>query len=176
MTTWFRNADHRFPFLWEDPSQPPARWHGTGEGPAQYLADTPDGAWAEFLRHEEISDPRDLTGVERDIWAIEVDSKEPVADPSLPDAVLVGGRASYPRCQLEARRLRLAGATALRAPSAALLAGGARGEVVDGGLVDGTPRDGQVLVLFGPRPTLRGWLCARRGRPSERLLRVVRPL
>ena len=43
MPVWFRNADRRWPFLWEEASQPPARWHGPSEGPAQYLADTPDG-------------------------------------------------------------------------------------------------------------------------------------
>jgi hypothetical protein len=50
----YRHADARFPFLWEGASQPPARWHGPGEGPVQYFADTPDGARAEFLRHEGI--------------------------------------------------------------------------------------------------------------------------
>ena len=69
---WFRNADTRFPFLHESSAQVPARWHGAGAGPAQYLADTADGAWAEFLRHEEISDPRDLAGISRNLWAVEV--------------------------------------------------------------------------------------------------------
>jgi len=86
---WFRNADRRWPFLWEDSSQPPARWHGPGEGPAQYLADTPDGAWAEFLRHEEIIDPADVSGVRRHLWAIELPGNEPVPEaPGLLPAVL----------------------------------------------------------------------------------------
>ena len=55
----FRQTDHRYPFLWESAEQPPGRWHGAGEGPAHYCADTPDGAWAEFLRHEEIGDAAD---------------------------------------------------------------------------------------------------------------------
>ena len=58
-------CDSRFPFLWEGAGQPPARWHGDGEGPVHYLTDTPDGAWAEFLRHEEIRDPQDLETVTR---------------------------------------------------------------------------------------------------------------
>ena len=41
----FRNVDSRMPFLWEDDRQPAARWHGDGEGPVAYLAETPDGAW-----------------------------------------------------------------------------------------------------------------------------------
>ena len=49
----FRHADPRFPFLREDSSQHVGRWNGTGEL-THYFCDTPDGAWAEFLRHEEI--------------------------------------------------------------------------------------------------------------------------
>ena len=96
MPVWFRNADRRWPFLWEDASQPPGRWHGPGSGPAQCLADTPDGAWAEFLRHEEITDPVDLEGIARHLWAIEdsSDEEEPAA-PDLPGSVLQGGLDSY---------------------------------------------------------------------------------
>jgi hypothetical protein len=173
---WFRNADRRWPFLWEDATQPEARWHDTGEGPAQYLADTPDGAWAEFLRHEEISDPADLEGIQRNLWAVEVPDGEARVRLRLAGGVMRGGLSTYPTCQAEARRLRGAGATALDAPSAALLDGGARGEFVRGGLVEATDRDAQVLVLFGARESLRGWLCASDGRPRERLLALVRPL
>jgi RES domain len=177
MPVWFRNADRRWPFLWEDASQPPARWHGPLEGPAQYLADTPDGAWAEFLRHEEITEPADLPGIRRHLWAIEVPSKDP--DPQIPDLpgdVLQGGLDSYPECQREARRLRGDGATSLEAPSAALYDGCARGEFMRAGLIEADARDGRVRVLYGMRPDLRGWLCADQGQPSERLLPLVRPL
>jgi RES domain len=177
MPVWFRNADRRWPFLWEDASQPPARWHGPREGPAQYLADTPDGAWAEFLRHEEISEPADLPGIRRQLWAIEVPSEDPDPQiPELPRDVLQGGLDTYPECQREARRLRGDGATSLEAPSAALHEGCARGELTNAGLREADPRDGLVRVLYGPRPDLRGWLCADQGRPSERLLSLVRPL
>lgn len=172
---WFRNADTRWPFLWGDPTQPAARWHGPGEGPAHYLADTPDGAWAEFVRHEEIDDPSDLAGVRRHLWAIEVADDEPFERPTLPDATLRGGLEAYAACQVEARRLRSGGASALEAPSASLVNGGARGQHVRGVLVEAVERDGRVRVLFGPRSDLRGWLCAE-GRPDERLLPLVRPL
>jgi hypothetical protein len=172
---WFRNADHRFPFLWGVRSQPAARWHAFGDGPAQYLADTPDGAWAEFLRHEEIKDPADLAGVERDLWAVAVPDQR-YARPRLARSRLLGGLSSYPVCQAEARRIRATGTRALLAPSAALIAGGARGQRVRGALVEGGDRDGRVLVLFGTRRSLRGWLCARQGRPAVRLLALVRPL
>ncbi len=173
---WFRNVDRRWPFLWEDATQPPARWHGAGEGPAQYLADTPDGAWTEFLRHEEITDPADLPGVSRSLWSVEVPDDQAAASPSLPPDVLRGSLVTYPDCQDEARRLRAGGATALGAPSAALVDGSARGQFVRVGLVGDGDRGGRVLVLFGARPDVRGWLCTGEGRPNERLLPLVRPL
>lgn len=169
----FRHTDPRFPFLWEDNSQPTARWNGPGEGPVQYLCDTPDGAWAEFLRHEEIRDPEDLPTIRRALWAIEV-ADAPAAAPELTMRTLVGGRRTYPACQAEARRLRVLGLTHLEAPSAALRPGGASGQRVDGGLRPGAPRNGKVIVLFGRRPDLVGWLAATAGHPDPRLLPVIR--
>ncbi len=169
----FRHADPSFPFLWEDTSQPPARWHDVGDGPVQYFSDTPDGAWAEFLRHEEIKDPADLPTVRRAIWAVELPDG-PAEYPSLPSSILLGGTTTYSACQGEARRLRGLGANRLEAPSAALLAGGAAGHRVDGGLRPATPRDGKVIVLFGRRPDLTGWAAASEGRPRHDLLPHVR--
>ena len=106
----------------------------------QYLADTPDGAWAEFLRHEEITDPADLRGIERDIWAVEVPRRmSRPRRPALAAADLRGALDSYAVCQAEARRLRARGAGALVAPSAALLTGGARGQVCAAALARGPP-------------------------------------
>jgi hypothetical protein len=174
----FRHGDRRYPFLWETATQPAGRWHGVGDGPAQYLADTPDGAWAEFLRHEGITDPTDLAGVTRRIWAVElpadIDSATPV---TLRAGVAEGGLDTYPACRRHAARLRAAGATALRARSAALLHGTAAGQRVRGALVEATPAgDGVVWVLFGPQPALRGWAVVDEGAPTERVLRSVRPL
>ena len=130
----FRNSDRRFPFLWESPDQPPARWHGEGEGPVQYLADTPNGAWAEFLRHENIREEADLDGVQRALWCVDVPvAKLVIRKPSPGTRVLRGGLTSYEACRKEARRLRALGVEALEAPSAALTEGGAGGWVVDGG-------------------------------------------
>ena len=170
----FRHADPRWPFLWATNEQPPARWHGDGEGPVQYLSDTPDGAWAEFLRHEEIRDPEDLFTVRRALWAIEVDESEPAAQPQLPTEVLTAGRESYAHCQGEATRLRTGGATRLFALSAALLPGEARGWMVDKTVVAGPERDARTIVLFGPRPELVGWEVVGRGHPEFHLLPKVR--
>lgn len=175
---WFRHADARYAPLRGDPGQPPARWHGPGEGPVQYLADTPEGAWAEFVRHEAITDAADLAGVARNLWAVAVDeSAETIRDTMLVDRVLLGGPRTYRRCQREARALRSAGATALRARQAALLDGAACGQLTVGGrLRDAPPRDGVSLVLFGSRAAAPAFLCAERASPPERVLALVRHL
>lgn len=169
----FRHADSRFPFLWETSDQPAARWHGDGDGPVHYFADTSDGAWAEFLRHEEIRHPSELDGVRRGLWAVEV-GEEPGWEPALDERVLHGDADSYPDCRGEADRLRSNRATGLVAPSAALLPGGARGWRVSGGLRPGPDREGTVVVLFGPRPDLVGWAATLDGRPEASLLDRVR--
>jgi hypothetical protein len=171
----YRHADPRLPFLWESPDQPPARWHSSGEGPVQYFADTPDGAWAEFLRQEGITSDSELMNVRRALWAVEVPDDLATELPRLPRRVLLGGVGSYPRCQQEARRRRAHGAKALRAPSAALVAGGAGGWKVEGGLRAASKRDGIVLVLFGPHSELVGWRAVFRGSPGPELLERVRP-
>ncbi|WP_366522881.1 RES domain-containing protein [uncultured Nocardioides sp.] len=175
MRTGFRHADPRQGFLWETADQPAARWHATGEGPAHYLADTPDGAWAEFLRHEHITDPDDLEGVARSLWAIVVDDAdvEDATALTLPADLSFAG---YGDCQAAARSARAAGATAVRAPSAALQPGHAGGYVCDGGLQPAPPTDGEVWVLFGPRNDIRGWRCVQAGSPSADLLTAVRHL
>jgi hypothetical protein len=174
----YRHAPPGLPFIWEIADQPEGRWHGPDEGPAHYLADTPDGAWAELLRHEEIMAPGELVGIQRAIWAIEVPDAEvrAAAQPALAETVLRGGIATYPACRDEARRLRDGGATGLRAPSAALMPGAARGWRVDGGLQPAPPRNGAVVVLFGPRPDLLGWRVVDHGRPAPEVLEHVRPL
>jgi hypothetical protein len=172
----YRHTPPGVPFLWESSVQPPARWHGAGEGPAQYFATTPDAAWAEFVRHEEITDPADLVGVERALWAVDVpDAAVALPRPTLDDALLRGGLDTYAACQAEARRLRDAGAEGLRAPSAALDRGPS-GYRVDGGLVDGPEAAAEVLVVFGRRPDYVGWLACAVGRPAAALVPKVRPL
>lgn len=172
----YRHADPRFPFLWESADQPAARWNGAGEGPVQYFADTPDGAWAEFVRHEGITGESELVNVRRALWAVEVPDNLTAQEPRLGRAVLSGGIETYEECQREARRLRNNGVRALRAPSAALLPGCARGSKVDGGLQPAAERDGTVLVLFGARPDFVGWMAAFAARPRSDLLAHVRHL
>lgn len=170
----FRQTDPRYPFLWSDAAQPPGRWHAEGEGPVHYFADTPDGAWAEFLRHEEITDPDDIPTIRRALWAIEIDDQERTAV-SLPLAILTGGFDSYARCQAHARELRARGIRRLVAPSAALLPGGAAGrEVADGMERPASRRDGRVIVLVGLPDGLVGWCAVEHGAPPADVLPRVR--
>lgn len=175
----FRVCDSRFPFLWESAAaaaQPPARWHGVGEGPVQYFADTPAGAWAEVLRHEEITDPADLAGLSARIWAIRLEDVE-LHEPRLPVAALTSNPDGYEVCRREARRLRAAGAVRVLTVSAALKAGEGAGFCVGAtGLTRAPKRDGRVIVHFGRLPDAEGWRAAEGARPDSELLDWVRPL
>jgi len=171
----YRHADPRLPFLVESAAQPPARWHDTGEGPVQYLSDTPNGAWAEFLRHEEIAEAEDVATVRRAVWAVDVPDHD-YSEPSLPLETVTGGPDSYAACREEARRIRATGAAGIVAQSAALLPGRARGWQVDGGLQPAPDRDGRTIVLFGRRPDMVGWPAAAEGRPRDDLIGAVRHL
>lgn len=173
MRLGFRHCDSRFPFLWQSPSQPAARWHGQGDGPANYFADTPVGAWAEFLRHEGITDATDLAGVKRSLWVVDLPENGYVT-PELPDAVLFGDEKSYPVCQSEARRLRGTGVDKLEIRGAALLPGGASGwksETI--AIATGERRDGLVWVLFGTCSAV-GWIAVEGGTPPAAVLSLVR--
>lgn len=172
----YRHCDPRFPFLWQSTAQPAARWHGADEGPANYFSDTPTGAWAEFLRHEGITDEADLAGVQRSLWAVELPQVDAATAPQLPEAVLFGAERSYPACQQEARRLRTLGHTGLEVPGAALLPGEARGWTADAAILrEKAPRHGRVWVHFGPCPFV-GWVVVKAGSPPAEVLPLVRHL
>jgi hypothetical protein len=165
----FRQVDARYPFLWEDARQPAARWHGDTSGPAHYFADTPDGAWAEFVRHEEITDPRDLATIRRQMWAVDI-GDVPATTVELPDATLRGGRETYGPCQQAAAALRARGVRRIVARTAALVRGGARAVRIAQGERVGEPRDGLTIVIFGPPNDLVGWIAADAASPAADLL------
>ena len=175
----FRVCDSRFPFLWTVSSgagQRPARWHGEGEGPVQYFSDTPPGAWAELLRHEEITDAADLAGIAARLWVVDLDEVETYA-PKLPEAALSSGPEGYEVCRAEARRLRAAGVRRLVAPTAALCPGESAGfHVRNTGLIRAAARDGRVIAHFGELPDVQGWCAADCARPDAALLSQVRRL
>src|SRR3990172_1063351 len=143
----YRHVDSRFPFLWEGGGQPAARWHAESEGPVAYLDETPDGAWAEFLRHEEITDPADLEGVDRALWCVEI-GPPPDLRPRLRRDILQGDLSPYAACRRFAARVRRGGAVGLTAPRAALAEGRAGGVVGGGGGKAGKAKDGRGFVFF----------------------------
>lgn len=162
---FYRTVPVGYPFLWESPNQPAGRWHGQGDGPVHYFADTPDGAWAEFLRHAEI-EADELSSIQRAFWVIECDVEpEPVVN--LPHYTLTGGAATYSTCQQAARRMRSRAVQAIIAPSAALKPGAAHGWRVDNGLKQGPLRDGCMIVVFSPLPDAVAWLGGISYPPSE---------
>lgn len=171
----FRHVDRRFPFLWECEEQPPSRWTGLAPVPVNALADTPDGAWAELIRHEEIMDPEDLRGIRASLWAVEV-TRECPSQARLPREVLTGGTDTYERCRWHAREQHAKGQRCFAAPSAALHPGGAGGHRVDGGLTPGPVRDARVVILLGRWPEVTGWRVCAEGRPDESLLAKIRHL
>jgi RES domain-containing protein len=172
--TLYRQCDSRFAFLWASARQPEGRWHAPGDGPVQYLANSPDGAWAELLRHEGIHEIDDLGGITRALWAVELE-EVPEARPNLDDATVHGDQDSYTGCQVEAERIRDGGNNGLVAPSAAL-----RGSVVRPWRATGEAnvpageRSATVVVLFGPQHDLDGWLVLDTGAPPAHLLAHVR--
>lgn len=170
----YRHCDPRFPFLWSNADQPDARWHRAGAGPAHYFADTPVGAWAEFLRHEEIRDADELQGVRRSLWAVELPDAG-YATPKVPRTTLTGGPETYAACQTEAARLRESGAQRISARSAALRDGAARGWIADPAEhPSARARDGVVRVVYGQTGDLVGWPAVEAGAPPSRILPLVR--
>jgi len=174
----FRVCDSRYPFLWTAANgahQREGRWHARGEGPVQYFADTPAGAWAELLRHEEITDAGDLAGICARIWAVHLDDAVEARVPELPLAAMQSDPDGYGTCREEARRLRAAGVIRLVVPSAALKPGAAAGYQVGAtGLHSGVGRDGKVIVHFGPLPEAQAWCTAEGGQPPRESLDSVR--
>src|SRR5262249_32560073 len=131
--------------------------------------------WAEFLRHEGITDAADLAGVRRSLWVVELPDDD-YATPKLPARTLTGGLDSYPACRAEARRLRQAGAQRLEAKAASLTPGAARGwTAAPDQVLSPVPRDGKAWVMFGPCEAV-GWPVVVAGAPPAEVMALVRHL
>lgn len=134
----YRHAAYDTPW-WVNPSRRQGRFHRALRETTQYLCLHPLGPAAEFLRHHLGPDGVSAADTAQlNLWAamIETDGVVPVAfddceDHGITPDELVGDD-GYAPTQALADRLRAAGATGLRVPSAAL---------------PGTDN----LVLFGPR-------------------------
>jgi hypothetical protein len=62
------------------------------------FSDSPDGAWAEFLRHEGIAQESELANVRRAPWAIEMPDDLAVESPHLVK-VLTGEAGTSQKCR-----------------------------------------------------------------------------
>ena len=149
------------------------RWNTPGEL-THYFCDTPDEAWAEFLRHEEIVDAEDLLTIRRGLWVVEI-GDEPPARPELLPQTLAGGPVTWPDCQREASRLWSRGEAGMDGDFGCTpsrwrprLAGGGEGSV------PASPGMARCSRSSGPRPDLVGWAAVAAGRPGEELLSRVR--
>lgn len=167
----FRQTDYDVPF-WARNNSYDGRWNVAGDPPTQYWSMHPDGAWAEFLRQEELQDAADVRLIRRPIWVCRIvigslldlrgtsqQEQHEIAPTDLVDP-------DWGACQRLARRLRAAGVGAILSPSAAL---------------DGHDN----LTIFGARraihlhrrPVLQSTVPAAivaRGRPSPELLDAIR--
>jgi hypothetical protein len=137
------DIDPRRPVFWRPGSdrrpvlQESARWHVKGEGYAQYMSASEDGAWAEIIRAGHVSDAAIARGMLRHMWRCYVveqriaDLRTPglAQDVGIDPEVLIG---PHEACQELGRQLVASGYRGVLCPSAAL--------------------EGAVnLTLFGPR-------------------------
>lgn len=160
----FRYSDYDTP-LWARPNTEDGRWHLARTDPTQYLCLSPDGCWADLMRHEDLRTEIDVTLVRMPLWVLKL-SEERIADYSTfdkaetaefpPDALV---DEDWQRCQAEAERLKNLGYRGVLAPAAALpgeialtLFGGRRavGWNEEPGLVSAIPAK---IVTVGAPPT-----------------------
>lgn len=138
--TYFRQTDYDTPF-WNRPNSHHGRWNQAGGVPTQYWAASPDVAWAERLRQDEITDDALAAELRTPIWAARfeeagiLDLREGSPDGiDLARPELIG---PHGPCQELVPSLIASGVRGIIAPSAA----------IDGGF---------ALTLFGQRVDI-GW-------------------
>lgn len=135
--TYFRYSSYDVP-LWVRANTTDERWHGAGDGTTQYLSATPDGAWAELIRNENLRSDADLSLVSMPLWQVQVEQAHIADYGDFETAERAGFDPEFliaddhSACRAEGRRLKAAGFAGVLYPSAAL-----PGE--------------QNLALFGPR-------------------------
>lgn len=157
VATYFRYSSYDVPF-WVRTNTTDERWHNAGDGATQYLSATPEGAWAELIRNENLRSEADLSLVAMPLWRAQIDQGR-IADYHDfetaeragfdPESLIDDDQGA---CQKEGRRLRVAGFAGVIYPSSAL-----PGE--------------QNIALFGSR-ILLPWGAARRlasGIPASQL-------
>jgi RES domain len=121
----FRYSNYDTPF-WAGPNTDAGRWHTAGSVATQYLSVTPDGAWAELIRHEGLTTEGSVAEVRMQIWVVRINQAR-IADYSTFTKAEEAGFAAgalvsddYTACQTEGARLRAEGYSGVLAPSASL--------------------------------------------------------
>lgn len=67
----FRWTTYDVPF-WARENSRPGRWHQVGHPPTQYWSLTPEAAWAELIRHENLNEEDELDLVRMPFWVCRV--------------------------------------------------------------------------------------------------------
>lgn len=121
----FRYSSYDVPF-WVRPNSRAGRWNSPGDPPTQYWSLTPDGAWAELVRFEDLRSESELDEVRIATWVCRlpsmrlIDLREPSAcsQYGLDPRELTAD--DWSKCQIAGKEIRNDGARGLLAPSAAL--------------------------------------------------------
>ena len=120
-----RYSDYDTPF-WARSNTKPGRWHGTDDGPTQYLSLTTDGAWADLIRSEDLRTAEELRLVQMQLWQARIDQSYVVDYSDFAKAESAGFSAEalidddQAQCRVEGARLRKAGYSGILSPSASL--------------------------------------------------------
>jgi RES domain-containing protein len=121
----FRYSDYDNPF-WARANTLGGRWHRGGTEPTQYLSLSPDAAWADRIRHENLTTEIEVAMIRMPLWVAKLEENR-IADYSTfdtaegagfpPDALVDD---DWTRCQEEGDRLRSLGFRGILAPAASL--------------------------------------------------------
>lgn len=66
--TLFRYTSHDVPF-WVESNTRAGRWHEVGDPPTQYWSLSPDAAWAELIRSEQLRTEDEVAEIRMPMWA-----------------------------------------------------------------------------------------------------------
>jgi hypothetical protein len=124
----FRYADYDTP-VWSRPNTRDGHWHVAHTEPTQYFSLSPDGSWADRIRHENLRTETEVAFIRMPLWVARINEQK-IADYSTfekaeaagfpPDALVDD---NWERCQGEAQRLRDLGFRGVLSPAAALPGG-----------------------------------------------------
>jgi RES domain-containing protein len=121
----FRYSSYDVPF-WVRPNTLAQRWNLALEGPTQYWSLTPDAAWAELIRFNELTTEGELDNVRIPIWVCRlpsmglIDLRQPDARDRYRLTISDLTAEDWSACQSAATAMRSEGVRGILSPSAAL--------------------------------------------------------